>query len=267
MKSEWHEMLNDSYERCFRRKDLFLDTFYKNFLSKSPEIIDRFRNTDMDSQKTMLANSIPMMLFAYSNPSELSDIMQSHASKERNITPEMFVMWIDSLVEAVGECDPNFNMEIETVWRAMMDPGIELMRERTECDGGLVLAVDDVDMNRQIIGIYLSKMSIRHKVFSTGADLLSFYKKRADEVTLILTDVHMPKYSGIDMTLDIRKFEKENNLKPVPITAVTADDKDLNREKCMESGMTNFMIKPIGFQSILTEVTQYCCDDQSTPKD
>ena len=51
------EVFNDSYLRCTASSD-FLDFFYEVLMSSSPEVKDKFKNTDMKIQKSMLKTSL-----------------------------------------------------------------------------------------------------------------------------------------------------------------------------------------------------------------
>ena len=47
--------------------------------------------------------------------------------KVLDVPPEMYEMWLDSLCEAVGKHDPEYNDELEQQWREAMKPTIQRM--------------------------------------------------------------------------------------------------------------------------------------------
>ena len=58
-------------------------------------------------------------------------------------------------------------------------------------------------------------------------------------------DIMMPVMDGLEATVKIREYEKENNIvDQTPIIAVTANTMDNDREKCLSYGMNEFMAKP-----------------------
>jgi CheY-like chemotaxis protein len=66
-------------------------------------------------------------------------------------------------------------------------------------------------------------------------------------------DVQMPEMDGLESTLAIRNFEKEKDLTRIPIVAMTGQAMEGDREKCLETGMDDYIVKPIN-KSVLLEM-------------
>jgi hypothetical protein len=47
------------------------------------------------------------------------------------VTREHFALWLDSLCEAMAQHDPEFNAELERMWRELMQKGIDLMADHS----------------------------------------------------------------------------------------------------------------------------------------
>jgi hemoglobin-like flavoprotein len=60
----------------------------------------------------------------------LERLAKLHGRAELDITPELYDLWLDRLVQAVSEFDPMFDPEVETAWRRVLQPGIEFMKSR-----------------------------------------------------------------------------------------------------------------------------------------
>jgi len=73
-----------------------------------------------------------------------------------------------------------------------------------------------------------------------GEAAVEFYKKEIPD--LILMDIQMPNMNGYEATTEIRALE--TNFR-TPIIAVTAGILIGEKEKCFESGMDDYMAKPI----------------------
>jgi hypothetical protein len=122
---------NDSFERISIHSDSFYDTFYRCFTGKSAEIALLFVNLDMDNQKKMLKKSLSFMVaFAATNHAsdymvKLSDLHQN----KLNIPDQMYVVWMDSLIETLWQLDPLFSKDSEQGWREMFAPGIQFMQK------------------------------------------------------------------------------------------------------------------------------------------
>ncbi|OED49221.1 hypothetical protein ACH42_01985 [Endozoicomonas sp. (ex Bugula neritina AB1)] len=120
------QQFNDSLDRISDTP--FYDVFYQIFLNHSKEISDKFKNTDFNKQKLMLKRSVAYVLnyYIYKKPSErLKKLAIMHSSKQLDIKPEMYDIWLDSIIEALSQCDPRFTKSVEAAWREVMQPGIE----------------------------------------------------------------------------------------------------------------------------------------------
>jgi osomolarity two-component system sensor histidine kinase NIK1 len=58
-------------------------------------------------------------------------------------------------------------------------------------------------------------------------------------------DIMMPVMDGLEATFQIRKYEKEmDNNRHTPVIAITANTLDNDRDKCIATGMDEYMAKP-----------------------
>jgi hemoglobin-like flavoprotein len=124
------ELFNDSIERCCCKPE-FLRRFYALFLASSDTVAKKFERTDLRKQARLLRTSLYIMMLA-SGESErivhLERLAKLHSRAELDIKPELYDLWLDRLVQAVKEFDPMFDMETETAWRRVLQPGIEIMK-------------------------------------------------------------------------------------------------------------------------------------------
>ena len=67
---------------------------------------------------------------------------------------------------------------------------------------------------------------------------------------IILMDCMMPVMDGFQATKKIREIEKETGEKPVVIVALTANVGEDDKKKCFDSGMNDFVAKPIKREAI-----------------
>jgi hemoglobin-like flavoprotein len=126
------ELFNDSLERCSCEPE-FLRRFYTLFLASSDTVAKKFERTDLRKQARLLKTSLYILMLA-SGESErvvhMDRLAKLHSRAELDIKPELYDLWLDRLVQAVKEFDPMFDMETETAWRRMLQPGIEFMKSR-----------------------------------------------------------------------------------------------------------------------------------------
>lgn len=122
---------NDSLARCLASED-FLDRFYELFLASSPAVETLFKETDFARQKRMLRSSLYMMIMVVEGEDEarsyLERVAERHGSGDLAVPSEMYDLWLDSLLRAARERDPEWSEQVEGLWRQMMAEGIAFMR-------------------------------------------------------------------------------------------------------------------------------------------
>lgn len=124
---------SDSLGRCHARPE-FLTKFYERLIGASPEVAEKFRNTDLDKQRRALSASLYAMVLAMEGGQAasvyLDRVARQHGRGELDIPPHLYELWLECLIEAVRECDPQFSDETERLWRDAMAFGVQFMKAR-----------------------------------------------------------------------------------------------------------------------------------------
>ena len=124
---------NDSLTRCTSDPQ-FLERFYDLFLASSDEVRHKFSQTDMPKQRRLLQASFHMMMLAaISDPvgtAHFERLAVLHSQQHLDIPPHLYDLWLDCLMQAVRESDPQCTPETESVWRRMMANGLAFMKVR-----------------------------------------------------------------------------------------------------------------------------------------
>ena len=119
-----------------------------------------------------------------------------------------------------------------------------------------VLAVEDHPLNQIYLKKLLKKLGIvNYDLAVDGKAALDFYEKK--DYDLILMDCHLPEINGYELTSYIRQTEKENNKQPIPIIAMTANAMLGDKQKCFNSGMSDYISKPIDDQKLKKLLSQW----------
>ena len=106
-----------------------------------------------------------------------------------------------------------------------------------------VLVVDDAEVNIQLLEMQLGELGHSVTIARSGEAAVSMVKKGALE--LVFMDIQMPGIDGLEATRRIRQF---NQL--VPIVGLTAHATPQERQKYLETGMNEVVIKPIRMENL-----------------
>ncbi len=112
-------------------------------------------------------------------------------------------------------------------------------------DSKTVLVVEDVETNQKVISLMLQSLGVKFEMARNGLEALDFLKAR--NFDLVLMDCFMPVMDGFTASRAIR--QDFSNLK-TPIVAMTASAMPGDREKCLASGMNDYLTKPINKETL-----------------
>jgi len=104
----------------------------------------------------------------------------------------------------------------------------------------LVLVVDDSIDNVAVISLDLQSEGYKVVTASNGEEAVSVASLTHPD--LILMDLSMPRMDGFEATRRIREFEQ---LKEVPVIAITAFSTDGFRRAAYDVGISGYLVKPI----------------------
>lgn len=106
-----------------------------------------------------------------------------------------------------------------------------------------ILLVEDVQVNRLVLEKTLTRLGCKVDLAVDGREAVDM--RMANDYQVILMDVQMPVLNGMDATLKIREWELVNKKEPAYIIALTASAMAETKEKCIVSGMDDFIVKPV----------------------
>jgi CheY-like chemotaxis protein/HPt (histidine-containing phosphotransfer) domain-containing protein/two-component sensor histidine kinase len=161
-----------------------------------------------------------------------------------------------SLVLPLAEGDP---AGVEPERRVMPEedfptrplPGVDAARR----EHSLVLVVDDHATNREVLTRQLARAGFACETAADGEEGLRRW--RTGEYALVLTDIHMPKMDGYQLTAAIRKAERAGQRARTPIIAVTANVSKGEAEHCMAMGMDAFLGKPLRITQLSAQLRRW----------
>lgn len=110
--------------------------------------------------------------------------------------------------------------------------------------GKTILLVEDHPLNLSIATKLLEKVGVSVLTAVNGQEAVEKYNMNFKNIDLILMDIRMPIMDGIEATTLIRTSGRRN-AKEIPILALTADAFEEDIRKSFESGMNEYLPKPI----------------------
>jgi CheY-like chemotaxis protein len=111
-----------------------------------------------------------------------------------------------------------------------------------------ILLADDNDINQKVATRILVQIGYQPDLAMNGRQALDALDKKTYD--LVFMDVMMPEMDGLEATREIRGRQKNAGTHPnyqarIVIVAMTAHAMQSDREKCLASGMDDYLAKPI----------------------
>ena len=144
----------------------------------------------------------------------------------------------------------NASMLFDSAMRVLRGSGSELraaaempsfaLNNLASIAGARILLVEDNEINQEV-----ALELLRHARFSVDLaenGRVALDRLRAHDYALVLMDMQMSVMDGIAATHELRLIPGLANL---PVVAMTANAQAVDRQRCLDSGMSDFLAKPI----------------------
>ncbi len=128
--------------------------------------------------------------------------------------------------------------------------------EQTISEPKKILLAEDNPVNQKYVAITLRKKGYLVDIANNGFEAITLLATNTYQ--LILMDCGMPFLDGYETTQKIRSGELGEAIQHIPIVAVTAFAMPLDRQKCLDTGMTDYVSKPVSAIDLLAIVHKYC---------
>ena len=166
--------------------------------------------------------------------------------------------------EAGGRSEPGVGSTFWfTVWlgrqrtafnKGSLDVPLDVAEETLHRDyaGRRILVVDDDENNRDLALEIFQPTGLTVEMAFTGVEAVEMATATAYD--LILMDMRMPRMDGLEATHRIRQLP---GYARTPILAMTGNTFREDREKCLESGMNDFIPKPVRLEELYTKLLEW----------
>ncbi|HEV7382381.1 MAG TPA: ATP-binding protein [Dyadobacter sp.] len=120
-------------------------------------------------------------------------------------------------------------------------------------NGKRILIADDVKMNLVLIGMILDKHGVVYDLVKDGDE--AFEHIVANAYDLVITDIHMPKSNGFELTARIRQMEDELK-STTPILCFTGSSSNESQHQYIKAGMNGVIRKPFEEAKLISTIEE-----------
>ncbi len=131
--------------------------------------------------------------------------------------------------------------------------------ESSDLSGVKVLLVEDNKVNQAVAKAMLKKYSVESDVANNGREAISMLQNmnHSTPYAAVFMDCQMPEIDGYEATSMIRKGYAGEEFVSIPIIALTANAIKGDEEKCLASGMNDYLSKPLTLEKLKLKLQQW----------
>lgn len=115
-----------------------------------------------------------------------------------------------------------------------------------------ILCVEDNPQNMRLVRKILCNAG--YEIIEAETGLMALDMAAAHKPDLILMDVNLPDIDGLEATM---RLKSDDCLKNIPVIALTANAMHGDRERCLQSGCSGYVPKPITKSELLNTVAHF----------
>ena len=220
---------------------ILMDNFMpgKNGLETAEEIRNKFNLKDL---QIIVISSDFENKYLESHKAFIDDYMMKPIRKK-----ELFSL----LEKAAGRIHKQEENTIKSSEIETKKSGLDLADNKNK----KILIVEDNPDNQFLIKAFLQKKDYLLEMAENGHEAVEKFKNNSYD--LILMDIQMPEMNGYQAINKIRELEKEKVLDRTSVVALTAYALDSDKEKALQEGFDDHLIKPIKKDKLFAMIDKY----------
>ena len=118
-----------------------------------------------------------------------------------------------------------------------------------------ILLVEDNELNRDMLSRRLKRKGFEVVEALDGEEGIA--KARSESPDLILMDMSLPVLDGWEAT---RRLKADEDLKSIPVVALTAHAMAEDRQKALDAGCDDYDTKPVELKRLLRKIQAFLGD-------
>ena len=127
----------------------------------------------------------------------------------------------------------------------------------TRFAGERVLLVEDNPITQEVGAQMLRKRGLTVSIAEDGVRAVQAIRGQHPPFDIVLMDIQMPGMDGYAATRAVREWELATGRPRMPIIALTAHALPADRDKCLASGMDDYVVKPYSAEAISTVIARW----------
>jgi len=121
-----------------------------------------------------------------------------------------------------------------------------------------ILIAEDFATMRRIIKNVLRQAGYQ-QIVEADDGVAALRKLKSDDIGLVIADWNMPNMTGLDL---LKAMRNDNTLKDIPFLMVTAEAKKDNIIEAIQSGASNYLVKPFTPDMLREKIDQILTDER-----
>lgn len=121
-----------------------------------------------------------------------------------------------------------------------------------------ILIAEDFASMRRIIKSVLRQAGYQ-QIIEAEDGVAALRKLKSDDIGLVIADWNMPNMTGLDL---LKTMRNDDTLKDIPFLMVTAEAKKDNIIEAIQSGASNYLVKPFTPDMLREKIDQILTDER-----
>jgi PAS domain S-box-containing protein len=151
---------------------------------------------------------------------------------------------------------------VESSQSVRNEPSVQIPEAVEKPEAKRILIAEDNEINRRIALRILEKSGFEAQAVGNGRLALEALKHH--HYDLVLMDVQMPEMDGFEATTAIRNLASA--VREIPIIAMTANAMAGDRDRCIASGMDDYISKPVSLPKLQSTLERWIHKRATTPE-